>query len=240
MKKCPIAMTQLLKGLGLAGFLAFFFYRSVWAFFPMLLPAGLFLWWEQKKEFHKRNKRLLQQFSECILSVGSSVKAGYAAENAFLESMKDMEMMFGPDAEILEELSYIKGGLVNHVSLEKLLQDMGNRTGLEQVQETAEILAITKRNGGSLVDVVNMMAQTISSRLTLEEELYTALASKRLEQRILNCMPFLLVLYLESTTPGYFDMFYGDIWGVAIMTGFLVWYGLAYALSEYILWKLHG
>ena len=235
-----VSAIELCRGALIAGFLAFFFYRSIWAFLPMLLPAGAYILWEQKKDAEKERRKLLQQFSECILSVASSVKAGYAAENAFVESMKDMEMMYGENAEILEELKQIKGGLASHFSLEKLLYDMGQRTRLEEVREFAEIFAITKRNGGSLAGVIQMTAGEISGRIFLEEEIRTNLASKRLEQKIMNMIPFLLVLYLEFTTPGYFDLFFQDFSGIALMTVFLIWYIAAYVLSEYILWKLAG
>jgi len=235
-----VSATEVCNWVIAAGFLAYFFYRSAWAFFPMLLPAGVYILWEQKKNENQKNRRLLQQFGECILSVASSVKTGYAAENAFLESMKDMEMMYGEGAEILEELKLLQGGLASHVSLEKLLHDMGERTRLEEVREFAEIFTITKRNGGSLAGVIRMTAQEISGRMLLEEEMRTALASKRLEQKIMNVIPFLLVLYLELTTPGYFDIFFRDFSGMALMTGFLIWYIAAYGLSEYILWKLTG
>jgi len=188
----------------------------------------------------KKKKILLQQFSECIMSVSGSVKAGYAAENAFVESIKDMEMMYGEEAEILKELKLIKGGLASHFSLEKLLHDMGRRTGLEEIKEFAEIFAITKRNGGSLAGVIQMTAGEISGKVLVEEEIRTTLASKRLEQKIMNGVPFLLVIYLEFTTPGYFEMFFRDFSGIALMTLFLIWYMAAYGLSEYILWKLEN
>ena len=235
-----LSVGELCKGTLIAGFLAFFFYRSVWAFVPMLIPAGGYILWEQKKDINKKKRLLLQQFSECILSVAGSVKAGYAAENAFVESIKDMEMMYGKDAEILEELKQIKGGLASHFSLEKLLHDMGRRTGLEEVKEFAEIFTITKRNGGSLAGVIQMTAGEISHNIILEEEIRTMLASKRLEQKIMNSVPFLLVIYLEFTTPGYFEMFYRNLSGIAFMTLFLIWYIAAYGISEYILWRLEG
>ena len=191
-----------------------------------------------KERRAKKEHRLLHQFSECILSVSNSVRSGYAAENAFLESMKDMEMMFGKEAEILEELRIIKGGLASQFPLERLLLDMAYRTKLGEVEEFAEVFAITKRNGGSLAEVISSTARRISSELSLEEEINTILASKRLEQKIMNFIPFFLVIYLEITTPGYFDMFFGSLSGVALMTMFLIWYMIAYGLSEYILWRM--
>ena len=233
----PVSVPELVRLLITAGFLAFFFYRSAWAVLPMLLPAGMQLDLNRRKAARSKSRQLKRQFGECILSVEGAVRAGYAAENAFVESIKDMEMMYGPDARILEELFHIKGGLVNHVPLEKLLREMGQRTGLGEVQEFAEVFAITKRNGGSLAQIIRLTADRINGSLAMEEEIRTLLASKRLEQQIMNLTPFLLVGYLQLTTPGYFDMFFRDLTGVLMMTAFLIWYIAAYGLGEYILWK---
>lgn len=237
LKKLPISAVEALKIIGAAGFFAGFFYRSVAAVLPMLVPAGMLVVMDRKKAAKDRDKRLRQQFGECILSVGGAVKAGYAAENAFVESMRDMEMMYGSDAEILEELVQIRGGLENHLTLERLLQDMGQRTRLKEIQEFAEIFAITKRNGGCLTDIIQMTANNIRTNAAAEEEIRTLLASRRLEQKVMNLTPFLLVLYLQMTTPGYFDMFFRDFTGRVMMTGFLMWYMVAYGLSERILWS---
>jgi len=232
--KKPVFAVEILKALGIACFFAFFFYRSAVAIIPMLLPAGLLVWLERQQAKENRDRCLRQQFGECALSVGGAIKAGYAAENAFVESMRDMEMMYSAEAEIMEELVQIKGGLDNHVTLERLLHDMGRRTGLKEIQEFAEVFAITKRNGGSLVQIIQMTAQNIREASALEEEIQTLLSSKRLEQKVMNLAPFLLVFYLQMTTPDYFDMFFQDFTGRVLMTGFLVWYMAAYWLSERI------
>jgi len=220
--------------------LTYFFYRSVWAIIP-LSAVGVWLFLRRMDgKIAEEKGQLSEQFKECILAVSSSLRAGYSVENAFVECLQDMEMMYGEEAEILKELKLIKGGLASHFSLEKLLHDMGRRTGLEEIKEFAEIFAITKRNGGSLAGVIQMTAGEISGKVLVEEEIRTTLASKRLEQKIMNGVPFLLVIYLEFTTPGYFEMFFRDFSGIALMTLFLIWYMAAYGLSEYILWKLEN
>lgn len=229
---------ELIKGGLVAVFLAFFFYRSVFAFWPMLAPAAVWVWWERKKAEQEKDSVLLQQFGECILSVSSCVRSGYAAENGFLESIKDMEMMYGKDAPILKELQMVKGGLASQIPLEKLLENMGQRTRLKEIQEFAEVFAIAKRSGANISEVIKMTADHIATERYLKLEIKTALASKRLEQRIMNFIPFFLVWYVEITTPGYFDEFFGNFEGIVIMSCFLLWYMVAYVLSEYILWKL--
>lgn len=231
---------EVLKILLIAGFFAFFFYRSIWAFIPMLIPAVAILVWERRKQENDQNEQMLRQFSECILSVAGGVKTGYAAENAFLESMKDMEMMYGKEAGILRELQILQRSLKNHVTLERGLQEMGRRTGLEEIDEFAEIFSIAKRNGGSMTEVISLTSYSIRNRAEARKEIHTLLASKRLEQKVMNLMPFLLVLYLQFTNPGYFDIFYEDFTGRILMTVFLLWYLAAYGLSEYIFFQNVG
>lgn len=183
---------------------------------------------------------MLLQFKECVLSVSASLNAGYAVENAFAESIKDMEIMFGKDCEIVEELSKLCRGLQNNETMETLLQDLAHRSGLEELVEFAEVFAIAKRNSGNIPATIEIYSRIITNKLELQTEIETLLSAKRLEQRVMNIMPFFIVLYLEYTNPGYFNMMYHNILGVGIMTLALVVYMTAYVLSERIFEKAFG
>ena len=60
-------------------------------------------------------------------------------------------------------------------------------------------------------------------------------AAKQFEQKIMNLIPFFLVLYGDVSSPGFFDMMYQTGAGRGIMTGCLVLYAAAYALAGRIL-----
>lgn len=227
-------------GIGIAVFFAFFFYRSPWAGAPMIPVGGLFVFWRQKKRKRNRERQLLIQFKECVLSVAGSLKAGYAVENAFQESISDMQVMFGENCEMVEELQVICNGLHNNKTLEELLRGLAQRSGLEEVLEFAEVFGIAKRNSGNITETIDIYSKIIAGKLELEAEIETLLAAKRLEQKVMNGMPFLIVLYLEYSNPGYFDMMYHNLFGVAIMTVCLGVYLCAYALSEKIFQKAFG
>ncbi len=222
------------KGLLITGVFAFFFYRSLWAFPPMSLAGWLYL---QRSRHHRRRRRdrqLLVQFKECIQAVAASMRAGYAVENAFLDSIADIRSMFGEGCAMERELRQLRQGLSNNVTLETLLKEMGQRSGLEEMREFAEVFAIAKRNGGSIPVMIDAASCSISRRLEVEEEMETLLSARRLEQRVMNAMPFLIVWYVETGNPGYFDMLYGNPAGIALMTACMGVYLAAYALSEWI------
>lgn len=197
----------------------------------------MFTRWRVLKRWRSLRLLHLEQFKECVLSVLSSVKAGYAVENAFEESIADMEIMYGRDCWIAEEVRMICRGIRSNRTLEETLEEMGRRSGLQEISEFAEVFAIAKRNSGNIPDTIELYSRIITQNLELIGEMETLLAAKKLEQRVMNVMPFFIVLYLEYTNRGYFDMMYHNLLGVSIMTGCLVVYLCAYALAEKIFAK---
>ncbi len=228
------------KGLLVTGGFAFFFYRSVWALPPMFLVGWLYLKRSRHRRRRQRNRQMLIQFKECIQAVAASMRAGYSVENAFLDSMADIRSMFGEGSAMEMELQQLRQGLYNNVTLEVLLTEMGQRSTLEEIQEFAEVFAIAKRNGGSIPVIIDAATRSISRRLAVEEETETLLSARKLEQRVMNVMPFLIVWYVEVSNPGYFDVLYGNPAGVALMTGCMAVYLAAYFLAERIFDKAFG
>lgn len=230
-------LADLGKGALITGLFALFFYRSAWALLPMAPVGWLYLRMSRRHRRRRKNRELLVQFKECLLAVAASMRAGYAVENAFTDSMTDMRSMFGEGCVMEQELKLLRQGLGNNVPLEILLTEMGRRSGLEEMQEFAEVFSIAKRNGGSIPVMIDAACGSISRRLAVEEEMETLLSARKLEQRVMNAMPFMIVWYVEVSNPGYFDMLYGNLTGAALMTICLGIYLAAYALSEKIFEK---
>lgn len=229
-----LLLWEWLVAVAIAVFFAYFFYRSIWAL-PFMLPIGVgFLWWNGRKKAKQQEQYFLEQFKECILSVAASMRAGYAVENAFLESMADMKMMFGEDCEMVRQLGILQKGLRNNETLENLLYAMARNSGGEDVLEFAEVFSIAKRNSGNVADTIGIYSSIIMQKLETAQEIQTLLSAKRLEQRVMNVMPFGIVLYLDYSNPGYFDMMFHNLSGVLIMSGSLVVYLVAFFMAEKI------
>lgn len=235
-----LSFIEILAGVGVAVFFAYFFYRSVWAI-PFMLPVGgAFVWWRYRKRRREQELYFLEQFKECILSVAASLRAGYAVENAFLESMGDMRMMFGEDCDMLAQLRIFEKGLRNNETLENLLYTMAKRKDNEDVLEFAEVFSIAKRSSGNVTDTIVIYSGIITQKLEGMQEIQTLLAAKRLEQKVMNVMPFIIVLYLEYSNPGYFNMMFHNWLGVLIMTGCLLGYLVAFVMAERIFIKAYS
>lgn len=216
-------------------FLSVFFYRSLWAA-VFLSPIGYFLYRQMKrKKTEKQLTELGSQFKECILCTAANLRAGYSAENAFCQSDTDMALLFGDNCLIAKELLWMKKGLQNNINLEELLKDFGERSGLEDIREFAEVFAIVKRNGGDLPAVISDTAVLLSERLEMQKEIRVLISGRQFEQKIMSVIPFGIVLYVEITTPGYFDVLYRNVSGILVMSLCLGVYIAAYVMAHRII-----
>lgn len=216
-------------------FLAQLFYRSLIACL-FLSPVGLLVWREVKeKKIQKRKKELSLQFKDCIQSVSANLKAGYSVENAFRESRSDICLLYGNGCYMAAELSYIIRGLANHVNLEELLLSLGKRSGVTDIREFGEVFAIAKRNGGNMTEILMNTAMVLGRKMEIDREIQVLLSAKRMEQQIMNLVPFGIILYISLTSPGFFDVLYHNVFGVIVMTVCLLVYFAAYKLSSKII-----
>ena len=60
-------------------------------------------------------------------------------------------------------------------------------------------------------------------------------AAKVFEQQVMSAVPFLIVLYIDITSPGFFDIMYETPGGRWVMTLCLGLYGMALILAGQIL-----
>ena len=216
-------------------FLSIIFYRSLVAVI-FLAPIGIVVWQREKeKKINKRRKELSIQFRDCIQAVGANLKAGYSVENAFKESITDIKLLYGDNSYMAMELTYIIQGILNNINLEELLISLGKRSGINDIKEFGEVFAIAKRNGGNMTEVLVRTAFVISRKMEIDREIQVLISAKRLEQRIMNLVPFAIIIYISFTSPGFFDVLYHNSLGVCIMTVCLLAYLAAYRISTKII-----
>lgn len=222
------------EGIFLITVISYFFYRS-WIACMGLVPVMILFLKEKKKELAKKQRQELSvQFKDVILAVAANQKAGYSIENAFRESYRDMAMLYGEESIICTELKVIMAGLDNNVVLEKLLYNLGVRSGLPDVMQFADVFLIAKRSGGSMTDILAKTAAVIDQKTETDKEIQLMISAKKMEQKIMNIVPFLIIFYVGSTSKGFFDVLYHNLIGVIVMTVCLGFYLAAYLMSKRI------
>lgn len=228
-------ITQLILQNFFLGITAFLFYDSIIAWI-LLTPMSVFFLKKKRRELCKRRRqRLENEFREVILSVASSLQAGYSVENAFKDAYRDIVPLYGEESVMACELRLLIRRLDNNEQLEDILTHLAERSGVRDISDFAEVFRTAKRTGGELRTIIANTAQIIGDKQEVRREIQTVISEKKLEQTIMRCMPFLIILYISVTSNGYFDGLYHNIFGWTVMTAGLAVYAAACLLSDKIL-----
>lgn len=221
-------------GLALDAMVAYLFYRSIIAFILLLPLVVVFLKNKRKELLALRLKNLSVEFKEAIMAVSASLNAGYSVENAFIEAGSDLKNMFGKSSPIVKEFVYMAGRIRANENVEDILMDLAKRSGLEDVKDFADVFITAKRSGGDLNNIIRRTAYHIGDKIEVKRDIDTLMSAKKMEQNVMNVIPFLIILYMSVNSPGFLDPLYGNVLGVLVMTGCLMVYGLAIFLSSKI------
>lgn len=166
----------------------------------------------------RRKELLLAQFKEMLLSLGGAMDAGYSLERGLRYAAVDLERLYGPGSDMVWELNRIVETMELNGTAEEALEDLAERSGLEDIRNFSQVFTAAHRGSGSVSRVISAAARTMSRKHRTDEEIKTLTASRRMEQRILFIMPFALLAYLDLTSPGFLDVMYITAAGRLVMT----------------------
>ena len=85
-----------------------------------------------------------------------------------------------------------------------------------------------------MTEIIERSVTVIEEKVETEKEIQIILASRRMEQKIMNVIPFGILLYISVTSKGFFDVLYHNLPGVIFMTICLFVYLGAVLLSRNI------
>ena len=212
-----------------------------WLFYDSLVSAivlfpGIFwLLQEQKKTLRrKRRQEMQRQFLDAIQMMAASLQSGYSVENAIRASAKELKKLYPCDAFIVLEFQNLALQLDRNRSVEELLQDLGERSQVEDLQSFAEVFLTAKRTGGDLLHVIRNTALCIRQKQETIAEIETVLTGKMTEQKVMSLMPLLILLYVRLTSPEFLSGLYGNLTGRTVMTVCLLIYAMAYLWGKKI------
>jgi len=212
--------------------LAWLFYHSVFAI-PFLIPVCcVFYRWRKTKRREQERRKLRKEFKEFLVYLSSSVMAGKSVENSIKEIHQEFLSLYGEESAVTTELALMQKKLQYDRQMDELFYQWGERTQIQEIALFAEIFQTAKMNGGNLVRIIKITADSIQEMMELREETETYIHGKRVEQNIMQIMPLAMLLYLNVSSPGFFDGIYGSLFGVIFMSICLTVYLAAVYLAD--------
>lgn len=223
-----LSLQENIKGVLLGGaaviILGMLFYRS---FIAVLLLSPLVYLFSRRRagRLIKEYKwRLNIEFKEGLAALSAALEAGYSAENAFSEACADLIKTGYENSLILKEFQYIVNQVSLNTPVEEALTEFGERTQVEDIISFSNVFSTAKRTGGDLIHVIAITSKIISDKIEVKRDIKTLITAKRLEAGIMKATPVLMLVYLSVSSPGFLDPLYHNLFGIILMTIFLIAY----------------
>lgn len=210
------------------------FFDSLISMIFMLPYLHLHLKEKAKRKREKNYEMTSVQFKDGMLSISASLSAGYAVENAFREAAGELENLYGSEAVMVKEFKGIVRKIDLNENVEDALEVMAEKLELEEAVYFAEVFRFAKRSGGNLMEIIGKTARNIGDKIAVKEDIAVLISGKKMEQKIMNLMPYGIIAYLRIGAYEFISPIYGGLMGRVMMTVCLAGYLTAKKLSEKI------
>ncbi|MEN3046555.1 MAG: type II secretion system F family protein [Candidatus Hydrothermales bacterium] len=138
------------------------------------------------------------QLEEGMRLIVSGLKAGLGFNHCFRIVVQQMPPPMQTEFKrVLDEISL---GL----TLEEALRHLEDRIPSRELKIFTSAVILQRRTGGSLVDVLSGIAETIKARRRLKRRIDTLTAEGRLSATVLTLLPLFLLILLRITQPELF------------------------------------
>lgn len=169
-----------------------------------------------------RRRRYMAEFKDFLFMASTAIGAGRSMKDAIAESVPSLKNIYGEKsvlaADLIKAHERMEKGGENDV---RVLQDLSEASGLEDVQDFVTIYSICKTTGASLITALNKAAGVIIEKMSIEREIEELIKRKESEGLVIFAMPALIILFLNLTAPDYIAPMYETIAGRIIMTAVL-------------------
>ena len=215
--------------------IAIAFYNSMFLL-VIILPLSVVIPFFQKTELiKKRKEKLLNEFKDFLRILKSFLEASYSVENSFALSIKEMTMLHGKDSMMVKELRSIVAQLKLNKPIDKVFKKFADKTHVEDIIDFSEVFIISKLHGGNISKIISNTINVINDKIEVKIEIDTVTASKRFEQKLMNLLPFLIIIYMNISSSSFLMPLYTTITGRLLMTFALVVYFISVKISKNIL-----
>lgn len=212
-----------------AGVGLLFFAKVVPVLLSCLLGAFLFPIYLQKRKSSKERLRMESDCCAMLQALTAALRSGKSFDNALITTLKE-----APQTPFGEAWGRMCGKVSAARPPEEAFAEMADECSLAELRQLSAVISITRRNGGNLSATIGETVGILRDKQRARNEIAVLLARKQNEQRIMNLIPFALILIMRVIAGSYLSPLYETTEGVLIMSTCLLLILLGWFLSEKI------
>jgi Flp pilus assembly protein TadB len=174
--------------------------------------VALVAWYLPNYRAGKRIKQIQEQLPDALALMAASVEGGQTFQRAI--------DMYRRDARppLAAELDRVMAEVAVGSDLVVALENMAERSGVEDLRWAVEAVRIQQSTGGRLAPILHTLADFMRTRQEVRREVQTLSAEGRMSGYVLFAIPLFLVGALEMKDPGYLNpMLHGA--GLVVLIG---------------------
>jgi tight adherence protein B len=154
-------------------------------------------WYIPKRRAGKRIKKIQEQLPDALALISASVEGGQTFQRSI-----DMYRRDAPPP-LSEELDRVMAEVAVGSDLVVALENMAERSGVEDLKWAVEAVRIQQSTGGRLAPILHTLADFMRTRQEVRREVQTLSAEGRMSGYVLFAIPLFLVVALEMKDPEY-------------------------------------
>ena len=171
--------------------------KSPFAALAAIVVVAVIAWYLPSRRASKRIKQLQEQLPDALSLLAASVEGG----QTFQRSID----MYRRDARppLSDELDRVMAEVAVGSDLVVALENMAERSGVEDLTWAVEAVRIQQSTGGRLAPILHTLADFMRTRQEVRREVQTLSAEGRMSGYVLFAIPIFLVIALELKDPDY-------------------------------------
>ena len=202
----------------------------------ILFPLSFVIPFFEKNSFvKKRKEKLLNEFKDFLRVLKTFLEASYSVENAFILSARELTMLHGNESMMVKEIKSMVSQLKINKPIDVVFKKFALKTHMEDIIDFSEVFTISKLHGGNISKIIGNTINVINDKIEVKIEIDTVTASKRFEQKLMNLLPFLIIIYMNISSSTFLKPLYTTLEGRLLMTFALVVYYFSVRISKKIL-----
>lgn len=186
---------------------------------------------KQAKEGQRKNRA----FKELLELLSGFLQAGMSLENSFLQAEGQLAMLGEDGKDMIYALHQMNQKVKVNIAVEQAYMELAEQMDLEEACAFGEILLFAKRLGGNYGKNIQRTATKLGEKMSLQEEVTTMMAQKKLEMKVMLVIPLAIIAYVRLTSADLLAVLYGNLAGGLIMSVCLVVYVLMALWSRRIM-----
>ncbi len=224
----------LLEWVAISIVLGYLFYQHPLGIVLLLPCSAIYMRRKRNHLAMELRWKLNLEFMDGIQALSAALEAGYSAEHALEEASRDLLHIYSENSMIIKEFNYMVNQVHMNIPVEKALEEFGQLSGVEDIRNFSEVFGTAKRTGGDLIQIIKISRDILCDKIEVKREIVTMITAKRLEANIMKLIPVVILAYLMLSSPEFLKPFYHNLFGIFLMSIFLLLYFCAFLMIDRI------